>query len=173
MSPGEEKFYSPREDLENLKTSIDNLKTSIDTLILKMALPSETQHYEKWDTTETDTEYRTLANEILSATKNCYLVKLVIELTHPTQDPILARDSDLYITVIDEDGNMILSDNVVGMNNQFTNYGGFGWFLARHYHLNDQKLTANTKYQIVFWVCNMKTGLVVKTHTTYFEEYAI
>jgi len=102
---GEEKFYSPREDLEALIAAIESLEISIEALdtgvaVLAGALlrPDTEAVVTGSETVDAGFNNEVIINEVLHATKDTYLVRARVVLT-TTEDIFLQYDADIDIAI--------------------------------------------------------------------------
>jgi len=173
---GHEKFYIPHDDLVALKASIDTLDVSIgtldttiqDTLIARYELNVTDTH------TVTDGNIEVLVrNAVLSATKDCFIRRVIAVVTHPTTDPLTNFDSDISVGVGVSGGTQAVAEQVFGDSNRCamrTLLLADEYRFYRTWFVNDCKIPANTALLVDAYFCNIAVDTAFATVIIYVED---
>ena len=170
MMPGEEKFYSPREDLETLSANILTLNTSINTLdkdILVMTAKDEITLALNI-TTEAVDGTLLLHTGKLSTTYDAFLRLCICAFDHDTGSPLLTFDSGAQALIQDAADEIYLYENLFpGSRKPSCVATNNGWKYAIGLPLGMARFPADTTMQAGIAIQNLRIGTEIRMWIKY------
>lgn len=174
---GEEKFYSPREDLEaliaaigTLETAIGTLETSILTLSATLPIPRNEEVITGTEPSTAAYETITLIDSVLDATNNTYARRLYISVV--ADEDIFNYYSEEVYFVLYAAGNMRWTEAICSGLYQPAKLLAIGTIfgLQRTIQLDMIKIPANTAIKVDAITYGMPLALTLSASVAYITE---